>query len=246
LTEEPLGITIKIKFLRSAGALGMRTSILQRILGCVMVVGVPATLFAADSAAAMLYSNGTTRLNGSNLPKSSAIFSGDRVQTTTGSVAKINASGSSLLVLSDSLVQFEGDAVKLEHGGVTVSTSKGMATRAGDVAVIPSTGVWTQFDVTDVDGKVHIAARKGDLTINDRAGVTLLAQGQETTRDESQPQQAPDEEKKKKRRKAGGAVPVASGGVLDSPVAIGIGAAAIAGVTTWVLIEGDEPVSPIR
>ena len=222
----------------------MRTSLLQKILSCIMVVGVPATLFAADSAAAMLYSNGTTRLNGSNLPKSSAIFSGDRVQTTTGSVAKINASGSSLLVLSDSVVQFEGDAVKLEHGGVTVSTSKGMTTRAGDVAVIPSTGVWTQFDVTDVDGKVHIAARKGDLTINDRAGVTLLAQGQETTRDESQPQQAPEE--KKKRRKAGGAVPVASASILDSPVAIGIGAAAIAGVTTWVLIEGDEPVSPIR
>jgi hypothetical protein len=110
--------------------------------------------------------------------------------------------------------------------------------------VIPSTGAWTQFDVTDVDGKVHIAARKGDLTINDRAGVTLLAQGQETTRDESQPQQAPEE--KKKRRKAGGAVPVASGSILDSPVAIGIGAAAIAGVTTWVLIENDEPVSPIR
>ena len=222
----------------------MRTALLQKILSCIMVVGVPATLVAADSAAAMLYSNGTTRLNGSNLPKSSAIFSGDRVETTTGSVAKINASGSSLLVLSDSLVQFEGDAVKLERGGVTVSTSKGMTTHAGDVAVIPSTGVWTQFDVTDVDGKVHIAARKGDLTINDRAGVTLLAQGQETTRDESQPQQAPEE--KKKRRKAGGAVPVASGSILDSPVAIGIGAAAIAGVTTWVLIENDEPVSPIR
>ena len=155
----------------------MRATLLQKILSCIMVVITPAALLAVDSGAAMLYSNGTTRLNGSNLPKSSAIFSGDRVHATTGSVAKINASGSSLLVLSDSLVQFEGDAVKLERGGVTVSTSKGMTTRAGDVAVIPSTGVWTQFDVTDVDGKVHIAARKGDLTIDDRAGASLLAQG---------------------------------------------------------------------
>ena len=219
----------------------MRTALLQKILSCIMVMVVPASLFAADSAAAMLYSNGTTWLNGSSLPKSSAIFSGDRVQTTAGSVAKINASGSSLVVLSDSLVQFEGDAVKLEHGGVTVSTSKGMTTRAGEVAVIPSTGVWTQFDVTDVDGKVHIAARKGDLTITDPAGTMLLAQGQETSRDESQPV---PEEKKKKKRRAGGAVPVASGGILDSPVAIGIGGAAIAGVTTWVLLQGGQPVSP--
>ena len=159
----------------------MRTCLLQKILSCAMVVIVPAALFAADSGLAMVYSNGNTWLNGSSLPKSSAIFSGDLVQTTAGSVAKINASGSSLIVLSDSLVQFEGNAVKLEHGGVAVSTSKAMATRAGDVTVTPTASVWTQFDVTDVDGKVRIAARKGDLTVDDGAGPTLLAQGQETT-----------------------------------------------------------------
>ena len=147
----------------------MRTCLLQKILSCAMVVIVPAALFAADSGLAMVYSNGNTWLNGSSLPKSSAIFSGDLVQTTAGSVAKINASGSSLIVLSDSLVQFEGNAVKLEHGGVAVSTSKAMATRAGDVTVTPTASVWTQFDVTDVDGKVRIAARKGDLTVDDGA-----------------------------------------------------------------------------
>ena len=221
----------------------MRKAFFPKILSCIMVVIVPAALLAADSGAAMLYSNGTTWLNGASLPKSSAIFSGDLVQTTAGSVAKINASGSSLVVLSDSLVQFGGNAVKLEHGGVAVSTSKGMVTRAGDVAVIPSTGAWTQFDVTDVDGKVHIAARKGDLTISDPAGTMLLAQGQETTRDESQPQPVPE---KKKRKRAGGAVAGAGGGILDSPLAIGFGGAAIVGVTTWVLIQGDDAVSPIR
>jgi hypothetical protein len=184
----------------------------------------------------MLYSNGTTWLNGSSLPKSSAIFTGDLVQTTAGSVAKINALGSSLIVLSDSLVQFEGNAVKLEHGGVTVSTSREMATRAGDVTVTPTASAWTQFDVTNVDGKVQIAARKGDLTIDDGARTTMLAQGQQTTRDESEPQE------NKKRKK--GAAPAGAGGILDSKVAIGIGVAAVAGLTTWVLIQGDEPVSP--
>ena len=221
----------------------MRTALLQKILSCLLVLITPSALFAADLGAAMLYSNGATWLNGSSLPKSSAIFSGDLVQTTAGSVAKINASGSTLAVLSDSLVQFEGSAVKVEHGGVTVSTSKAMATRAGDLTVTPAASVWTQFDVTNLDGKVQIAARKGDLTIDDGTGTTTLAQGQQTTVDESQKQ------KKKKRNGAGGAggaAPGATGGILDSKVVIGIGLAAVAGVTTWVLVQGGEPVSPVK
>ncbi len=205
----------------------MRTALLQKILSCLLVLITPSALFAADLGAAMLYSNGATWLNGSSLPKSSAIFSGDLVQTTAGSVAKINASGSTLAVLSDSLVQFEGNAVKVEHGGVTVSTSKAMATRAGDLTVTPAASVWTQFDVTNLDGKVQIAARKGDLTIDDGTGTTTLAQGQQTT-------------------VAGGAAPGATGGILDSKVVIGIGLAAVAGVTTWVLVQGGEPVSPVK
>jgi len=220
----------------------MRTFLLQKILSCIMAVMVPAALFAADSGLAIVYSNGTTQLNGISLPKSSAIFPGDLVQTATGSVAKINASGSSLIILSDSLVQFEGNAVKLEHGGVAVSTSKGMATRVGEVTVMPAGSVWTQFDVTNMTGEVRITAQKGDLTVSDGAGTTTLAQGQQTTREESQPQA--DESKKKKKRKAGGAAPGAGGGSLDSPLAIGIGAGAFVGLTTWVLLQDGAPVSP--
>jgi hypothetical protein len=241
LTEKALRITIKRKDPRFTGALGMRTCLLQKILSCIMIIIVPAALFAADSGAAMLYSNGTSWLNGSSLPKSSAIFSGDLVQTAAGSIAKINASGSSLMVLSDSLVQFESSAVTLKHGGVAVSTSKAMATRAGDVTVTPTASVWTQFDVTDVDGKVQIAARKGDLTIDDGTGATTLAQGQQTTRDESDTQKT-----KKQKSGAGGAAPAAGGGILNSKVAIGIGVVAVAGVTTWVLLQDGEPASPTK
>ena len=41
----------------------------QKIMSSVMLVLVQAWLFAADSGAAMLYSNGLTWLNGSALPK---------------------------------------------------------------------------------------------------------------------------------------------------------------------------------
>jgi len=214
-----------------------------RILSCVMVVIFPSGLFGAEpNPRAMLYARGETRLNGSNVPRSSALFSGDLVQTGANSVANINATGSTVLILKDSFVRYEDNAVELEHGGVAVSTSKSMATRVRDVNVSPSAGVLTEFEVRDVDGKVQIAARKGDLTISDDAGTSTLAQGQETTRDES----ASQEDSKKKRRKTAGAIPGGSGGWLDSPWAVGIGGSAILGVAIWVLVEPDDPASPTK
>jgi hypothetical protein len=213
----------------------------RKMASCVLLLAFPGSTFAADSGAAMLYTDGAAWLNGGRVPHSSAIFSGDLVQTRPGSVANINAPGSAIMVLSDSLVQFEGASLKVEHGGVSVSTSKGVATTAGDVKISPASNAWTEFNVTDVDGTVRIAARKGDLSISDGNGTTTLAQGQETTRDESSDQ---SDKKKKDKKRGTGAAPGAVGGVLDSPLAIGLGAAAVAGVTTWVLIKNDQPVSP--
>jgi len=214
-----------------------------KILSCMMVVIFPATLLAADQPGAMLYSHGSALLNGGSVSRSSAIFSGDLVETSADSAANINSAGSIVLVLNSSVVQYQGDAVKLEQGRISVSTSKALATRAGDVTVSPAANVWTEFEVKDVDGTVQIAARKGDLTISDETGTsTTLAQGQETTRDESQSQ----DKKKKKKKRADRATPAAQGGILDSPWAIGIGGAAVAGTAIWVLTRGDQPVSPSR
>jgi hypothetical protein len=223
----------------------MGMSAFRRVVSCVLLLIVPAALFGADQPSAMLYSHGTALLNGDSIPRSTAIFSGDLIQTTADSVANINVIGSTVLVLNDSLVQYEGNAVKLEHGGVTISTSKLLGTHAGDVTVSPAASVWTEFEVRDVDGRVQIAARKGDLTLTDDTGTTTLPQGQQTTRDESQPQgnsQSQDDNKKKKRA----AAPAATGGALNSPVAVGIGGAIIVGVTAWVLIQGSAPASPAK
>jgi hypothetical protein len=230
--------------------LAMMRALNLKILSCMMVMIFPAALFAAEQPAAMLYSHGAALLNGNSIARSAAIFSGDLVQTQADSVANINAPGSSVLVLNESLVQYEGSTLKLEHGGVTISTSKLLATRAGDVTVAPSASVWTEFEVRDVDGRVQIAARAGDLTISDATGTTILAQGQQTTREASDSQvdnhDSPDNKKKKKKKAAAGAIAPAAGGVLNSPVAVGIGAGVILGVTAWVLIQSDEPVSPAK
>ena len=218
----------------------MMRSLYLKMLSCMIVVILSAALFAADQPAAMLYSHGTALLNGNSIARSSALFSGDLVQTNADSVANINATGSSILVLNDSLVQYEGSGLKLEHGGVSISTSKLLPTRVGNVTVSPVSGVWTEFEVRDVDGRVQIAARKGDLSVSDDAGTTTLAQGQETTRDDSQ---QTEEQKKKKKRVAAAYVP-ATGAFFDSPWAIGIGAGLVAGGVVWAVVQGGTPVSP--
>ncbi len=218
----------------------------RKLVSCVLLLIVPGSLIAADSGAAMLYADGAAWLNGVGVPKSSAVFAGDLVQTRSDSAANIHAPGSSVTVLGDSLVQFEGTSLKVEHGGVFVGTSKGMATTAGDVRIAPASNAWTEFNVTDNDGTVRIAARKGDLTITDQQGTATLPQGQETTRDEQQqPSDQADSSKKKNNKKPTvGAAPAAGGGLLNSPIAIGVGGGAIIGLTVWVLVKSDNPVSP--
>jgi len=219
----------------------------RKMASCVLLFLFPGSMFAADTNAAMLYTNGSAWVNGAHIPRSSsAIFSGDLLQTRADSVADINEAGSSITVLADSLVQFEGSSVDIQHGGVTVSTSKGVAATAGDVKVTPASNAWTEFNVVDTNGTVRIAARKGDLTIDDGSNVVTLAQGQETTRDENSPDTNKDSKKKRNKRQLPGAAPAAGGGMLNSPIAIGIGAGAVIGVTTWVLVKNDNPASPSK
>jgi len=219
----------------------------QKILAGTLSVIFPLSMFAADTPGAMVYSHGTATVNGNSISRSSALFLDDVVQTRADSVANISATGSSVIVLNDSLVQFEGSRVKLEHGGVTVSTSKLMSARAGLITVLPATAGLTEFEVRNVDGTVQITARKGDLTISDAKGATLLAQGQQTTRDEgtsqddSQPQPS-----SKKKKPAAGTSPGASGGILNSPIAVGAGGALIVGGAIWLLTKSDDPVSPVN
>ena len=208
---------------------------------CLLAILFPAQMMlAGETASAMLYTNGAAWLNGSEVPKSAAVFSGDMLQTRPDSTASIQSNGSSVMVLADSLVKFEEPAVELEHGAVRVTTSRGLAARGGDVTVKPAANTWTEFQVTDVDGRVQIAANKGDVTVQDDKGTTTVTQGQQTTRDDT----ANTEKKKKKRRRGAGAATAASGGIMSSPPVVYGGLAAIGGAAIWIWTRDESPVSP--
>jgi len=218
----------------------MSESRLRSAVCCLLAVLFPAqVMLAGETASAMLYTSGATWLNGAVVPKSAALFSGDMLQTRSDSTARIQANGSNVMVLADSLVKFEGPAVELEHGSVRVTTSRSLAARAGDVTVKPVANSWTEFQVTDVDGRVQIAANKGDVTVQDDKGTTTVTQGQQTTRDDTS-----DTEKKKKKRRAAGAAVGAGGGIMSSTGAVAGGLAVAAGVGVWIWLQNGSPVSP--
>ena len=219
----------------------MSQSAFRSAVCCLLAILFPAqVMLAGETASAMLYTNGAAWLNGSEVPKSAAVFSGDMLQTRPDSTASIQSNGSSVMVLADSLVKFEGLAVELEHGAVRVTTSRGLAARAGDVTVKPAANTWTEFQVTDVDGRVQIAANKGDLTVQDDKGTTTVTQGQQTTRDDT----TDTEKKKKKRRRGAGAATAAGGGIMSSTPVVygGLGAVGLAAI--WIWTRSEPPVSP--
>jgi hypothetical protein len=220
----------------------MSQSRLRSAVCSLLLILFPAQmLLAGETPSAMLYTNGAAWLNGSVVPKSAALFAGDLLQTRPDSTASIQSNGSSVMVLADSLVKFEGPAVELEHGAVRVTTSRGLAARAGDVTVKPVADTWTEFQVKDVDGRVQIAANKGDVTVQDDKGTTTtVTQGQETTRDDT----TDAEKKKKKKRRAAGAWTAATGGIMSStPVVIG-GLVVVGGVAVWIWTRSSAPLSP--
>jgi hypothetical protein len=182
---------------------------LRNVVCWMMIAVTPAALVAADSPAAMLYGKGTGAvwLNGKPLPRSSAVFPGDLIQTQAESLATLDASGSGVIVLPDSLVRFDGNAVSLQHGGVNVATSHRMVAFARDVTVTPASDAWTEFEVVDEGGSVQVAASKGDVSVKCGKDTATLSEGEQTTRDQSGNCQ-----KKRKR-----ALPPVNGGILRDP-----------------------------
>jgi hypothetical protein len=206
----------------------MSVSRLRNIVCWMLVAITPASLLAADSGAAMLYGRGPVWLNGSPLPNSSAVFPGDLIKTQPESLATLDASGSGVIVLPDSLVKFEGKSVTLEHGSVNVATSVGMVAIAGVVTVTPASNTWTEFEVGDANGSVQVFASKGSISVYCGKDTANLTEGEQANPDDSG-------KCNKKKRKPGGALFPGGGGWLTNPYVIG-GAAVTTGVIVCLLL----------
>ena len=165
-----------------------------------MVVLCPLSLLAGDASpttAAVVHSKGGVWVNGSEVADSTAVFPGDLLETKRGSIANLDAEGSSVLIQPESVVKFQGNSLILEHGGVSVGTSTAMSVRVNCIKVEPASNQWTQYDAADVSGTVKVAAHKDDVNITQTGALRKGAQdgnssqaavvheGEQATRDEA-------------------------------------------------------------
>lgn len=176
----------------------MSVSALRKYLCWLMVALCPLSLTAAETGAAVVHSTGGVWVNGSEVVDSSTIFPGDLLQTKPGFVANLDSEGSSVLIQPESVVEFHGNFLTLVHGTVSVGTSTSMGVHVNCLKIEPVTSARTQYDVTDTNGAVLVAARKNDVDIKqgnllqkaskkgEPSQSATVKEGQEAKRNESQ------------------------------------------------------------
>ncbi len=213
-----------------------------------MVALLPVSVLADDTAAAILRSNSIGVLVNKNAaPPSTALFSNDLIETQKNAVARIEASGSTADINPETMVQFNGDELVLDHGSLSINTSRGLRVRVGCLIVTPVNNTeWTHYNIADVDGKVTVSALKNDASIDSRSSAA-----QQTKRGvRSDRVTVREGEQKSREEKCGGAdhrktgTIAGKGGFLNSHWAKGAGLATIGGLTCWALCRGDDPISP--
>jgi hypothetical protein len=200
---------------------------------------------AQAKPSAILHTQGGVWVNGEEAHDATAIMPGDVLETKTGFSATLNLDGSEVLIQQEAVATFDGDRLELDHGSVAVGTSKGFKVRVNCITVVPVLNEWTQYEVSDVNGTVHVAARKLDVNVNheghgksaeksteksDESQKATVREGEQSNRDESEVCGAPE-------RVTGARFPV-------DPKWIAAGAGGT-GVLLWLLLHGGGGKPPI-
>jgi hypothetical protein len=196
----------------------------------------------------MLRSDGVgVFLNNNSALPSTALFRDDLIRTEKNAAARIESTGSTADVGPETIVQFEGDELVLDHGSLMVNTTRGLKVRVGCLTVTPVDGAnWTHYEVADVNGKVTVSAMKSDVYIDERSKDRKdLKQSARSNRSLVR-----EGEQKSREDKCGGVymnpsdAPAGEGAILNSLWARASGAVAVGVLTCWALCRGDDPISP--
>jgi hypothetical protein len=196
----------------------------------------------AQAPSAILHAQGGVWVNGSETRDSTAIFAGDLLETKPGFSATLNLDGSEILLTPESIAKFQGSALDLDHGAVSIGTSKSFKVKVHCITVVPASSAWTQYEASDLNGTLQVVAHKGDVTVD--VGITgklsgnggtsggTLHEGEQKSYEESQ---LCGQQKE----------PTSAGNGLN-PKWIAAGAAG-AGLLIWLIIHssgGSPPITP--
>lgn len=220
---------------------------------CLPVIAIlPVSLAAQDNAAAMLRSNNVGVLvNGNPAPSSAALFANDLIETQKAAVARIESGGSTTDVSPETMVQFGGGELALDHGSLSVNTSRGLRVRVGCVTVTPvNNAEWTNYEVVDRDGKVIVSALKNAVYIDAKS---RNAQPAKESAHSNRVIVHEGEQKSREERCGAADIKTPGGGVsglgafMNSPWAVGGGIVGVGAILCLGLFcRNDDPMSPTK
>lgn len=227
----------------------MRVSILRVCLCWAISAILPLTSLAQalpeKSSGAILHTQGGVWVNGYEAHDSSAVFAGDVVETKSGATANLSLEGSTVLIAPESVTKFQGDLLELDHGGVSVTTSRSFRVRVNCVLVVPVQNEWTEYAVTSLTPTLQVEARKLDVNVEHDRGRSKDAAPNEKTEGASVHQ---GEQKSYNETDICGAARPASPASGISPKWIVVGAGGGAALLLLIFIHGGgnpkTPASP--
>lgn len=162
---------------------GMSVSFLRRLVCFALIATLPSYVLGQGQGA-ILHSQGGVWVNGYEAKDSSAIFSGDSLETKAGFSATLTLDGTSILLAPETLGKFDGDVFVLDHGNVAVETSRSFKIRVKCITVTPVVNEFTKYEVSDITPTMQVAARKLDVNVQGEMKEKKAAQepGAETSR----------------------------------------------------------------
>lgn len=216
----------------------MSESILRAFLCWVMVVMVPVSLLGqntpSQTGAGILHTQGGVWINGYEAHDATAVFPGDLLETKPGSSADLSLDGATVLIQPESVAKLQTDLLELDHGGVSVGTSKGFKVRVNCLTVVPVLNEWTQYEVNNLNGNVQVAARKDDVHV-DRGG-DLRKPSPETESSHGSTVHETEQKSFDVSEICGAAAPPKGAGMNLNPKWIAVGAAGAGGILLCVLL----------
>jgi hypothetical protein len=221
----------------------MRVSIERAVVCWVMLVVVPVSLLGQNPAA-ILHTQGGVWVNGYEAKDSGVVFSGDVLETKTGFSAELTVEGASIVLGQETVAKFQGDWLELDHGTASVATSRSFKVVVHCVSVVPVVNDNTSYEVTDVNGTVHVAARKlnVNVSVSGRRRAVTEATGPQTGSDGGSVREG-EERNYSESELCGVTKPTGAGSGMN-PKWIALGAAG-AGLLIWMVAHGGGSHPPV-
>jgi hypothetical protein len=219
----------------------------------VIALLVTCALLSADALAAVtaatLHGNGGVSVNGNAVTSTSTVFSGDRIETAPNSVASLTMQGSSVLVVQDSNLIYNGQSVSFASGGAVVQTSQGLSAKIDHVDIRPNQSS-AKFRFQQNGNILTVGALEGNLSIANGTKNLGLNAGQQIDIDlraQDRRKAAADDPSASSPTTSGGSadpkqIPLDSGNVTKGMIA---GAGAVMAVAIAGLIAASQKaISP--